>query len=214
MKKSMIWVGALAAVGLAIGLVIFYIINSYLDLGTVYVAKAEIPVQTEVKVDLFKSEKQPKKNIPADAITSEKELDELKGRVTRGLIVKDQVLQKSQVSEAHNLREVVQSFSPAYVAVTVPIEQNDIPITEISRNDVISLIGVRKETSEEGGERIVKEYVAEKVLVLDAIVDKSSSSGKVMVLMPRVEAPGLKEYIATGKVYIALDPRKFELKGE
>ncbi|MFC5402934.1 SAF domain-containing protein [Cohnella soli] len=211
-KKTLLLFGALAAVGICLAFAIYGVINQYLDLGTVYVAKKEIAAQTSIKKDQFTTEKRPKKNIPVGAVTSDKALEQLVGRLTRTVIVEGQTLQGALVSDAHNLREVNQNYSENYVTVTIPIDSSDVPIAEIHQNDVVSLIGVRKENALDG-EKIVADYIAESVLVLDAIVDKSSSSGKLLVLVPREEAPVLQTNIVVGKVRVVLDPRKFSLKG-
>lgn len=214
MKKSMVWLGIVAVLGLCIGFLAYSIIYSYLDLSRVYIAKEEIAVHTPLDKSMFNMEMRPKKNIPPDAIQSDADLDKLEGRLTRALIVKNQTLQVAHVADAYNLREVVQSYSPDYVSVAVPIQSHDVPIELIHSNDVVSLIGTRREITIDGQELNIKEYVAEKVLVLEAVVDKSSTSGKIMVLVPREEAPLIKDYITSGRIYVAIDPRKFELRGK
>ncbi|MGN7309197.1 hypothetical protein ACTHQ2_24950, partial [Bacillus subtilis] len=166
---------------------------------------------TPLEKSYFYTDQMPAKNIPKDAIRTESELDELIGKRARTLLVEGQFLQKSNVSEANSIRELNQSISSDYVTLTIPLDTSDIPIDILHPNDVVSLIGITKD-SESGGQAVISEFVAENVLVLQAMRDEQAASNKLIVLVPRSESVRLEEILVTGKVRVVIDPNKFEVK--
>ena len=211
MKKWMIWAGAAIAAGLTLGVALWIAMSSYLQLGTVYKAQATIEEHTPIAAEQFVQEKIPQKNIPADAIQSAEQLNELIGKRTRTMLIPEQVLQKGNVSTANTVREINENMSEKYVTVSIPLDTSDFPIDVIHQNDVVSLISVSKDTTP-GSQKILSGYTAENVLVVEAVRDEKAGNNKLIVLVPRNEAPAIEATIVTGKVRVVIDPRKFELK--
>lgn len=210
-KGLLIWVSLLILAGIVLGITVFFAINSYLKLEPVYKVKTQVEEHTPLQKSFFVKESAPSKTIPADAIRTEAELDAIVGKRSRTLLVQGQTLQKANVSEASSVRELNQSISYDYVTLTIPLDTTDIPIDILHPNDVISLIGITKDT-ESSNQAVISKYVAENVLVIQALRDEQAASNKLIVLVPRSDSEKLEEIIVTGKVRVVIDPKKFELK--
>ncbi|MGP3788216.1 SAF domain-containing protein [Paenibacillus sp. 1A_MP2] len=210
-KGLLAWVLGLIVIGAALGVTIYFAMNSYLKLEPVYKVKTPVEEHTLLEKGSFIKESMPAKNIPTDAIRTEAQLDEMVGKRARTMLVPGQVLQKANVSEASSIRELNQSISYDYVTLTIPLDTTDIPIDILHPNDVISLIGITKDP-ESSNQAVISEYVAENVLVLQALRDEQAASNKLIVLVPRSDSEKLEEIIVTGKVRVVLDPNKFEVQ--
>lgn len=213
-KGLMIWLGLIVLVGTALGITIYFSMTSYLTLEPVYKVKVEkVEEHTPLEKSYFIKESMPAKNIPQDAVRTESELDALVGKRSRTLLVQGQILQKANISEANSIRELNQSISSDYVTLTIPLDTTDVPIDILHPNDVVSLIGIMKDP-EAGGQAIISEFVAENVLVLQAMRDEQAASNKLIVLVPRSKVVRLEEILVTGKVRVVIDPNKFEISKE
>lgn len=210
-KSWIFWTGLVVATGIALGIVIWIAMSSYLQLGTVYVAQTTIEEHTILNAQQFVQEKIPQKNIPENAVQTEEQLNEVVGKRARTMLVPDQMLQKTNISTANTVREINENLSENYVTVPIPLDTTDFPIDVIHPNDVVSLISVAKDTTP-GSQAIISKYAAENVLVIEAIRDDKAGNNKLIVLVPRKEAPALASTIVTGKIRVVIDPRNFVLK--
>lgn len=210
-KSFIALLGVIAAVGVALGCTIYFVMNQYLEMQPVYTVKAEIDEHAVLSADMFLRTNLPKKAIPSNAIQTDEQFSKILGKRARTLLVPGQILQEANVSTANTIREINQNISEDYVTVTMPVDSSDVPIEIIHPNDVVSLVGVSKDQST-GKEVIISKFIAENVLVLQAMRDEKAGNNKLIVLVPRKEAAQLQGTIVAGKVRVVLDPHKFKLK--
>lgn len=198
MGKGALWLGLLAGIGLAIGLVADATIKKATHMVPVYVAATKIPVDTKIQPGHLRKELRPEAGVPKDAI---KDPAEAVGKYAGTTILPGQVIEKGAIANATTLRELVRQYGQDYVGMALQLDSQDMPIDQIRPGDLVAFLG----TFQESGRSISTRLLASRVPVLAV----NSSEKKIIVAVPRADAIALARDKAAGKISVVLDPREF-----
>lgn len=197
-RPGVLWLVGLGVLGLAVAFVITSAISGAEKATIVYVAAQSIPDDTVITAQDIGTTKISASVVPQNAVQN---LQSIIGKYADSTIAQGEPILQSDVAPAITVRQLVRTYGMNFVGATVELDPSDLPIADVNPGDLVDLIGVYGNQSQ----NIYTQWIAQGVPVI--AVDTANT--KIVLAIPQIDALTLVRDLTTGKVRIMLDPQPF-----
>lgn len=197
-RPGVVWLLGLAVLGLAAAYVLVTTIHRSEKVAHVYVAAHTIQANTPITREDITTENVSASVVPTGVVQNSQAII---GKYADATIIKGSPILRLDVAPASTVRELIRTYGMNFVGATVQLDPSDVPVSDVNPGDIVDLIGVYGTQNQQ----VYTQWIATGVPVL--AVDTTNT--KIVLAIPKNDAPDLVRDLTTGKVRVMLDPNPF-----